>query len=103
MQGVEYEEIARSRGLERGGLRERISEEAFEQHPGPQGPDQDIMMVDEAVMKLKRNDPTNARVVVLRYFIGLTAEETAEVLGISLATVERKWRRLKAWLYKELV
>lgn len=103
MNEIEHEEFARNDGLERGGLRARLSEESIEEHPGPRDPGEEIMMVDEAVMKLKRNDPTNARVVVLRYFNGLTAEETAEVLRISVATVERKWRRLKAWLYKELV
>ena len=62
----------------------------------------EILMVDEAITKLKRSDPTNARVITLRYFSGLTAEETAEILGVSVTTVERKWRYLRAWLRREL-
>ncbi len=103
MDEIEHEENRRVSALASGGLRNRLSDDLFANQPGPRDPSQEIMMVDEAIMKLKRNDPRNARVVVLRYFNGLTAEETASVLGVSLATVERKWRRLKAWLYKELV
>ena len=103
MDEIEHEENRRVSALASGGLRNRLPDEFFANQPGPRDPSQEVMMVDEAIMKLKQNDPRNARVVVLRYFNGLTAEETASVLGVSLATVERKWRRLKAWLHKELV
>ena len=62
----------------------------------------ELVALDEALKKLAREDPQKARLVELRYFGGLSIEETAEVLGISTATVIRQWRIVKAWLYKEI-
>lgn len=60
----------------------------------------DILDLDEALSALERLDPQKARVVELRYFAGLTVEETAEVLNSSPRTVRREWRRAKAWLFR---
>ena len=60
----------------------------------------DMLALDEALSALERMDPQMARVVELRYFAGLTVEETAEVLNSSPRTVRRDWRRAKAWLYR---
>jgi len=60
----------------------------------------DILALDEALSALEQMDPQKARVVELRYFAGLTVEETAEVLNTSPRTVRREWRRAKAWLYR---
>jgi RNA polymerase sigma factor (TIGR02999 family) len=65
-------------------------------------PDLDLMAVDEALSKLVKIRPRAAQVVELRFFGGLTVEETAESLGISRATVEREWDFAKAWLKREL-
>lgn len=62
----------------------------------------DVLGVDEAVKKLETQDPRKGRIVNLRYFVGLTAEETADALGLSLGTIEREWRFIKAWLQDEL-
>lgn len=62
----------------------------------------DIDALDEALTRLAALDPQQARLVELRYFGGLTIEETAEVLGVSPATVKRSWVVAKAWLRKEL-
>jgi len=62
----------------------------------------DLLAVDEALAALEKIDPRKAAVVELRFFGGLTLEETAAQLGISPETVGREWRRAKAWLYKEL-
>jgi RNA polymerase sigma factor (TIGR02999 family) len=62
----------------------------------------DLLAVDEALAALEAVDPRKAAVVELRFFGGLTLEETASQLGISPETVGREWRRAKAWLYKEL-
>jgi RNA polymerase sigma-70 factor (ECF subfamily) len=62
----------------------------------------DLLAVDEALVALEAIDPRKAAVVELRFFGGLTLEETAAQLGISPETVGREWRRAKAWLYKEL-
>ena len=64
--------------------------------------DLDIVALDEALARLAEIDPQQSRVVELRYFSGLNVEETAEVLGISPATVKREWRIAKAWLHREI-
>jgi RNA polymerase sigma-70 factor, ECF subfamily len=64
--------------------------------------DVDLLALDEALTRLAALDPQQSRVVELRYFGGLTMEETAEVLHISPATVGREWRMAKAWLSAEL-
>ena len=66
-----------------------------------QGGDE-LVALDEALRGLEEVDPQKARVVSLRYFAGLSIEETAEVLGISPTTVRREWRRAKAWLYRAI-
>jgi RNA polymerase sigma factor (TIGR02999 family) len=59
-----------------------------------------LIALDEALDELAKLDPRKSRVVELRYFGGLSLEETAEVLEVSLMTVRRDWRAAKAWLYK---
>lgn len=65
-------------------------------------PDIVLLALDEALNRLSAMDPQQGRVVELRYFGGLTMDETAEVMGISPATVGREWTLAKAWLYGEL-
>jgi len=65
-------------------------------------PDVDVLALDDALTRLAVVDPQQSRVVELRFFGGLTIDETAEVLGISPATVGREWTLAKAWLYAEL-
>lgn len=62
----------------------------------------DFVALDEAMNELARVDPRKAQVVELRFFGGLSVEETAEVLKISSVTVMRDWTTAKAWLYREL-
>jgi RNA polymerase sigma factor (TIGR02999 family) len=62
----------------------------------------ELVALDEALRGLEEVDPQKARVVALRYFAGLSIEETAEVLGVSPTTVRREWRRAKAWLYRAI-
>jgi RNA polymerase sigma factor (TIGR02999 family) len=66
------------------------------------GQDLDVVALDEALDRLAQIDEQQSRVVELRFFSGLTVEETAEVMGISKATVKRDWSVAKAWLYREL-
>jgi len=61
-----------------------------------------LVAVDEALTRLAEHDAGLAQVVECRFFAGLTEEETAEATGASLRTVQRQWRRAKAWLYQEL-
>jgi RNA polymerase sigma-70 factor (ECF subfamily) len=62
----------------------------------------DVVALDEALVRLAELDPQQARLVELRFFGGLSIEETAEVLEISPATVKRSWNVAKAWLAREL-
>lgn len=62
----------------------------------------DVLALDEALRRLARLDERHARVVELRYFGGMSVEETAAALGLSPATVKRAWTLARAWLYKEL-
>ena len=64
--------------------------------------DLDLLALDEALTRLAKKDEQQARIVELRYFSGLTIEETADILGISPATMKRDWKMTKAWLYREL-
>lgn len=66
------------------------------------GQDLDVVAVDEALTRLAKIDEQQSRVVELRFFSGLTVEETAEAMGISPATVKRDWSMAKAWLHREL-
>jgi RNA polymerase sigma factor (TIGR02999 family) len=62
----------------------------------------DVLAIDEALERLAAHDPEQVQIVELRYFAGLTVEETARVVGRSSRTVKREWRLAKAWLYQEL-
>ncbi len=62
----------------------------------------DIVALDEALNELSRRDEQQVRIVELRFFGGLTVEETAEVVGISPATVKRDWTVARAWLTREV-
>jgi len=62
----------------------------------------DALALDEALDRLAAIDPQHARIVELRYFAGLTIEETSEALRISPATVKREWTFARAWLHHQL-
>ncbi|HEV2853233.1 MAG TPA: sigma-70 family RNA polymerase sigma factor [Thermoanaerobaculia bacterium] len=64
--------------------------------------DIDLIALDGALEALAKLDPRQSRIVELRFFVGLTIEETAEVIGVSPITVRRDWNLAKAWLYREI-
>ncbi len=64
--------------------------------------DEELLNLDEALQALEKLDPRQAQIVQLRFFAGLRHEEIAEVLGVSLATVNRDWRAARAWLTSQL-
>jgi len=68
----------------------------------PLGPE-DLLSLDAALSDLAVLDPRQARIIELRYFAGLTIEETAEAAGISPATVKREWALARAWLHRRLM
>ncbi len=61
-----------------------------------------LLALDEALGKLKEMDRRKTRIIMLRYFTGLSVQETAAVLGVSERTVKREWTVAKTWLYREL-
>ncbi len=65
-------------------------------------PDGNLLKLDEALNQLAKIDPRQSRIVELRYFGGLTIEETAEVISVSPATVKREWMMARAWLHQEI-
>jgi RNA polymerase sigma-70 factor, ECF subfamily len=65
-------------------------------------PDMDLLALHEALEELAEIDPQQGRIVELRFFAGLSIEETAEVLGVGHATVERDWKMARAWLRRQL-
>jgi RNA polymerase sigma factor (TIGR02999 family) len=81
-------------GLDRVTLSETLVGAAYE--------DAMLPALDEALGRLETIDPEQARIVELRYFVGLSNEETADALGLSPATVKRRWALARAWLFREL-
>jgi RNA polymerase sigma-70 factor, ECF subfamily len=100
MREILVDHARRHKSAKRGGGAYRVTlDDALEQAPQA---DLDLVALDEALLALARVDPAKARLVELRYFGGLTIEESAAVLGLSLATVKRHWSLARAWLYREI-
>ncbi|MDI1242991.1 MAG: sigma-70 family RNA polymerase sigma factor [bacterium] len=94
---------ARSRHRDkRGGNAENLPLEAAEFAASAAGLNVDLVALDEALTRLAQLDERQSRIVELRFFSGMSVEETAEALGISPATVKNEWRTAKAWLFQEL-
>jgi RNA polymerase sigma factor (TIGR02999 family) len=64
--------------------------------------DLNLLALDDALTKLETIDPDKSRMVELRFFSGLSVEETAEVMGVSPRTIDRQWQTAKAWLHREI-
>ena len=88
------------RAVKRGGQAIQVSLSEAAALSTPQNPD--LVKLDEALTTLERLDARQARTVELRFFGGLSLEETAEVLRVSLSTARRDWRMAQAWLHQEL-
>jgi RNA polymerase sigma-70 factor, ECF subfamily len=93
-------EHARRHNLKRGGGVQHVSLEEAAIVSGDRP--EDLVALDDALAALQRLDPRKVQVVEMRFFGGLSVEETAEVLKISPITVMRDWSTAKAWLYREL-
>ncbi len=100
MRDILVEEARRKASLKRGGDRERvpldgeaIAIDSSEAH---------VLDIDAALTKLEKLDPRKVQIIQLRYFAGLSVAETADVLDVSVGTVEREWRYIRAWLSREL-
>ena len=90
---------ARRAGKRGGGIHRLTIDEGLTLTPQR---DVNLLALDDALGKLETLDPDKSRMVELRFFSGLSVEETAEVLGISPRTVDRQWQTAKAWLHREM-
>ena len=92
---------ARARKAEKrgGGMTKLALEEAVS---FPRRSEVDLLALDESLRELAEFDPAQSRIVELRFFGGLTIDETAEVMGISPATIKREWKMAKAWLHQRI-
>jgi RNA polymerase sigma factor (TIGR02999 family) len=96
-------DAARARGAAKRGGAIVLDDVDPSRVPSPESQrDPELLALDDALTKLAEHDPKRARVVELRVFGGLTAEETAKVLGVSAQTVFHDWKLAKAWLLREL-
>lgn len=99
MRDILVDQSRRRSALKRGGDMNRVpiqpDEIAIRADPD------DILAVHEALSRLEQRDPRKAQIVNLRYFAGLSAVETAAAMGLSVPTVEREWRYIKAWFRVE--
>ena len=100
MRRILVENARRKKRLKRGGQLERVELDGLE-IPAPL-PDDDLLALDEALDRLATTDPRAAELVKLCFFIGLTQEQAAKELGISISTVERTWAFARAWLFREM-
>ncbi len=100
MRRILVEAARRKARPKHGGDRQRVDLEHAELAINP--PAEDVLALDEALLRLENDDPRQGKIVNLRYFAGLTTEETAAVLSVSVTTIEREWRYIRRWLFNEL-
>jgi RNA polymerase sigma factor (TIGR02999 family) len=100
MRRILIENARRKSRLKRGGDQARIDIEQLEL--AATTPDDKVLLIDDALERLQTEDPEKARIVVLKFFGGLTNQEVAENLGVTERTVERQWAFAKAWLFRSI-
>ncbi len=100
MRRILVENARRKKRLKHGGNLEKLDIEDLDL-PAPL-PDDELLEVDEALTRLGECEPRAAELVKLRFFVGLTHEQIAKELGVSLSTVERTWAFARAWLFREI-
>ena len=100
MRRILVEAARHKRSQKAGGGRQRLALDDVE--PPAEGPDTDLIALDEALEKLERKDPRKARLVKLRFFAGLTVDQAARTLGISPSTADEDWAYARSWLRLEI-
>ena len=100
MRRILVENARRKQRLKHGGGHQRLDLDGVE--AVAEAPADDLLALDDALAKLERLEPSKANVVKLRYFAGMSVEETATSLGISYATAKRHWAYARAWLFAEM-
>jgi len=100
MRRILVDNARRKQRLKRGGGHQRVN--LGDADLAADEPSTDLLALDEALAKLREEDSVIADLVKLRYFAGLTLEQTAEILGVSRRTADRYWAYARAWLYEEI-
>jgi len=100
MRRILVENARRKKRLKHGGQQERVDVDSVE-IPAPM-PDDELLAMDEALHRLAEIDPRAVELVQLCFFAGLTQEQAARELGVSISTVERTWSFARAWLFREI-
>jgi len=100
MRQILIEQARRKGSKKHGGDRKRL--DLADVEPVMEEPKEDLIALDEAIKRLEQANPRQGKIVLLRYFAGLTNEETAASLGVSLRTVEGDWRFIRAFLFDQL-
>jgi RNA polymerase sigma factor (TIGR02999 family) len=101
MRRILVDNARRKQAARRGGEFIRVDDAEIDEFPSNKNLD-DLVAINEILEKLAEIDPRKAQLVKLRYFVGMTGEEVAETMDMSLTTVNRDWAFARAWLYKEL-
>jgi RNA polymerase sigma factor (TIGR02999 family) len=100
MRRILVDKARKKRAERHGGQARRHSLDGID--PEQDAPAEDLLALDEALDRLAVEHPDKAELVKLRYFAGLSIDETAEALGISPATVKRRWEFARVWLFREI-
>ena len=102
MRRILIERARRNQTQRHGGGMQRVELNDSTQQIAAPGSDDELLAVHDALDRLARHDARKAELVKLRYFVGLTLEQAAEVLGVAVATAKRDWTYARAWLFKEI-
>ena len=100
MRRILIDRARRRQAVRRGGQAQRVETDALE--IAAPAADDELLALDEALGHLAERDPQKAELVKLRYYVGLTLAEAAEVLGVSEPTAKRHWAYARAWLFRQL-
>lgn len=101
MRHILIDSARRKQAVRHGGGQVRVDIQGVE-IAAPMAEDEELLAIHDVLDKLAAEDPQKAELTKLRYFVGMTFEEAAEVLGISVATAKRHWAYARAWLYAEI-
>lgn len=100
MRRILIEAARRKMRLKHGGGQSRVDIDGVD--IASAGPEEKVLLIDDALEKLKEQDPEKAQVVVLKFFGNLTNQQVAESMGVAERTVERHWAFAKAWLFQNI-